>query len=75
MKILKHGNDYETTVNAIFRCYNCECEWLANITTECVQTKRDPHGYLYECLTYVCECPDCGRLNITTKITDEKEDD
>lgn len=26
MKILKHGNDHETTINAVFRCFNCDCE-------------------------------------------------
>ena len=69
MKILKHGIKAEpTTINAVFRCCNCGCEWLANITTECVKTKHDYYGYSIYC----CDCPDCGRRNVTTQTTNRQ---
>lgn len=72
MKILKHGIKPEPIIiNAVFSCYNCGCEWLANITTECIKTNDKHYGYLL----YVCDCPECGRRNITTQTTNRQGTD
>lgn len=66
MKIIKRGHKTESPkTNALFKCYECGCEWLANIVTECKSTRHEYYGYTM----YVCNCPDCSKENITTRVT------
>jgi hypothetical protein len=70
MKILKHGiKPKPITINAVFCCYNCGCEWLANIMSECVKANDRYYGFL----TYGCDCPECGRGNVTVQTTNKQE--
>jgi len=66
MDIIKHGVKREPiSINAVFSCYSCGCEWLANIKTECKKESGEYYGYSI----YVCNCPECGKENITTRTT------
>lgn len=66
MKILKCGKIPSPKINALFRCHTCECEYLANIHSECSVSYHEYYGYKI----YSCNCPQCGVKNTSTKVSE-----
>jgi hypothetical protein len=66
MKIVKYGNIPTPKINALFRCPNCNCEFLANIHSECSISYHEYYGYAI----YSCNCPQCGVQSLSTKTAE-----
>lgn len=61
MKIIKHGDITkirEYNVGLAFECANCGCQYVAN-TDDC-----DENVFRGRHMSYLCECPDCGFVNV-----------
>ena len=63
MKILKHGENKKRK----FICFNCGCEFVADIQE---YWRNEKFGVIY----YECDCPECTYTSKDSELWDEKDD-